>query len=78
MRRHCWCAVRRRARALDPARVARAVIDMGFPEDQVEIVDSVAEAVSVALLAATEDTEIVVTGSLYTVGAARTILVKDR
>ena len=40
-----------------------------------EVADRVAEAVSAALLATPEEGQIVVTGSLYVVGAARTVLV---
>ncbi len=62
-------------RALDPTHVAKAAIDLGVPEDRVEVVESVADAVGTALLATAGDGQIVVTGSLYVVGAARTVLV---
>ncbi|HVJ95404.1 MAG TPA: Mur ligase family protein [Acidimicrobiia bacterium] len=63
-------------RAQLPQFVAQAAIEMGFPEERIEIVDSVPEAVSTALLATPDDGQIVITGSLYVVGAARSFLVK--
>jgi dihydrofolate synthase/folylpolyglutamate synthase len=62
-------------RALEPALVAKAAVDLGLAEDRIEVVDRVQEAVSTALLATPSDGQIVVTGSLYVVGAARTALV---
>jgi len=62
-------------RAQDPAFIAKAALDLGFAEDRIEIVDSVAEAVSAALLATPAEGNIVITGSLYVVGAARSALV---
>jgi dihydrofolate synthase/folylpolyglutamate synthase len=62
-------------RALDPAQVAKAAIDLGVDADRVEVVESVADAVSTALLATPAAGQIVVTGSLYVVGAARSVLV---
>jgi len=61
-------------RAHDPADVARAAGELGFPEERVETVDTVPDAIAAALLGTPADGQIVVTGSLYTVGAARTIL----
>jgi dihydrofolate synthase/folylpolyglutamate synthase len=63
-------------RALDPEDVAKAAADLGFDEEKIEVVDTVKEAIGAALLATPEDGQIVVTGSLYTVGAARSVLVK--
>ena len=63
-------------RALDPALVAKAAVDLGLAEDKVEVVDTVQEAVGHALVATPEDGQIVVTGSLYVVGAARSLLVR--
>ena len=62
-------------RALDPAFVAKAAVDLGFPEERIEVVDRVEEAVSTALLVTPAEGQIVVTGSLYAVGAARSVLV---
>jgi dihydrofolate synthase/folylpolyglutamate synthase len=69
------CAPPPNARALDPALIASAAIDLGFPPERIEVVDSVSEAVSSALLTTPADGEIIVTGSLYFVGAARSMLV---
>ena len=63
------------ARALEPSFVAKAAVDLGLAEDRIEVVDTVAEAVSSALIATPTDGQIVITGSLYVVGAARSILV---
>jgi len=62
-------------RALDPRHIAEAAIDLGLREDRVEVVESVHDAVGAALLATAEEGRIVVTGSLYVVGAARSALV---
>jgi dihydrofolate synthase / folylpolyglutamate synthase len=62
-------------RALDPKQIAKAAMDLGVAEDRVEVVESVPDAVGAALLATGEDGRIVVTGSLYVVGAARSALV---
>ncbi len=71
------CAPPPNPRALDPHEIAAAAVDLGFPEDRIDVVDSVAAAISSALLTTSADGEIVVTGSLYFVGAARGILVDD-
>jgi dihydrofolate synthase/folylpolyglutamate synthase len=65
-------------RALSPEAVATAARELGFRDEQIEVADSVAEGVSTALLATSDDGQIVITGSLYTVGAARSILVRER
>jgi dihydrofolate synthase / folylpolyglutamate synthase len=69
------CARPPNPRALDPAVIADAAIELGFPAAHIDVVDTVAEAVSSALLSTPADGEIVITGSLYFVGAARGILV---
>jgi dihydrofolate synthase / folylpolyglutamate synthase len=66
------------ARALDPALVAKAAEDLGVPPAAIEVVETVREAVGTALLATPPEGQVVVTGSLYTVGAARTVLVHGR
>jgi dihydrofolate synthase/folylpolyglutamate synthase len=71
------CAPPPNPRALDPHLIASAAVDLGFPEERIDVVDSVAAAISSALLTTSADGEIVVTGSLYFVGAARGILVDD-
>ena len=63
-------------RALDPEAIAKAAIDMGFREERIEVVDTLAQAIGAAYMGTPVDGQIVVTGSLYTVGAARSVLVK--
>jgi dihydrofolate synthase/folylpolyglutamate synthase len=63
-------------RALDPAVVGKAALDLGMREERIEVVDTVQEAVGAALVATPEAGQVVVTGSLYVVGAARTLLVR--
>jgi dihydrofolate synthase/folylpolyglutamate synthase len=58
-------------RALDPAAVAAAAVDLGVKQARVEIFNSVCDAVTHALAITGADGQIVVTGSLYTVGEAR-------
>ena len=62
-------------RALETSFVAKAAVDLGLPEERIEVVDRVEDAVSTALLATPPDGQIVITGSLYVVGAARSVLV---
>ena len=62
-------------RALDPAEVAAAGADLGIDPDRIETYDTVDDAVSRARAVTGDDAQIVVTGSLYTVGAARHALV---
>ena len=63
-------------RSLEPEAVAKAAIDLGFREDRIELVETVPEAVTNALLETPDDGQIVITGSLYVVGAARGVLVR--
>lgn len=58
-------------RAADPERVAAAVAAAGI---SVEVADDVADALARARGIATAEDAVVVTGSLYTVGAARDVL----
>ncbi len=62
-------------RALEASFVAKAAVDLGLSEERIEVVDRVEDAVSTALLATPPDGQIVITGSLYVVGAARSVLV---
>jgi dihydrofolate synthase/folylpolyglutamate synthase len=62
-------------RAMEASLVAKAAVDLGLPEERIEVVDRVEDAVSTALLATPPDGQIVITGSLYVVGAARSVLV---
>jgi len=61
-------------RALDPSELAAAAVELGVDPDDVLVVDEVAEAVARALALTRSTGQILVTGSLYTVGAARTTL----
>jgi dihydrofolate synthase/folylpolyglutamate synthase len=72
------CAPPPNPRALDPQIIADVAVDLGFPEAHVEVVDDVARAVSSALLSTPSEGEIIITGSLYFVGAARSMLVDAR
>jgi dihydrofolate synthase / folylpolyglutamate synthase len=62
-------------RALDPAVVAAAGADVGVDPARIETFDTVDDAVARARTVTDDDAQIVVTGSLYTVGAARHALV---
>jgi dihydrofolate synthase/folylpolyglutamate synthase len=64
-------------RALDPQVVAAAARELGIADDQVVVADTVSDAVTEALLSTPDEGQIVITGSLYVVGAARSILVND-
>jgi dihydrofolate synthase/folylpolyglutamate synthase len=64
-------------RALDPMVLANAALDLGLDGDQIDVVDGVPDAVARALEVTPADGEVIVTGSLYTVGAARSVLVPD-
>jgi dihydrofolate synthase/folylpolyglutamate synthase len=61
-------------RALAAEDVADAAVDLGVDRDRIIVVDEVAEAVAKALAITEPDGQVVVSGSLYTVGAARTAL----
>ncbi len=62
-------------RALDPEIVAQAAVAMGFDADAIDVVDDVRSAVGTAMLETPDDGQLVITGSLYVVGAARSIFV---
>jgi dihydrofolate synthase/folylpolyglutamate synthase len=68
------CARPPSPRALDPVEVARAAVELGIDPSRVEVADTVADAVSLAISGAGADEQVVVTGSLYVVGAARSVL----
>lgn len=61
-------------RAQAPALIGAAARDLGFASERVEVADSLGDAIGTALLVTGRDGRIVVTGSLYLVGAARTLL----
>ncbi len=63
-------------RARDPRDIADAAQQLGVADDRIEVVGDVPEGIAAALLGTPDDGQIVVTGSLYTVGAARSVLVK--
>jgi len=71
---HLVCCRAPSARALAPEEVAAAAIEAGMAADRVEVVDDVAAAVRRALAVTEPHGQVVVTGSLYTVGAARAAL----
>ncbi|MDQ1379685.1 MAG: hypothetical protein QOJ71_404, partial [Actinomycetota bacterium] len=55
--------------------IVKAAIELGLPENRIEVADRVEDAVGTALLLTPADGQIVITGSLYVVGAARSVLV---
>ena len=61
--------------ARDPEEVAAAARDLGVPADRVDVVDRVADAVRRAVDTTDADGQVVVAGSLYVAGPARTELV---
>ena len=61
-------------RALDPVAVADAAIALGVDADRIDVYADVGEAVHRAQDITAADEQIVVTGSLYVVGAARAAL----
>ncbi|MGO9875981.1 MAG: bifunctional folylpolyglutamate synthase/dihydrofolate synthase [Acidimicrobiia bacterium] len=69
------CARPPNPRAMAPQLVAEAAIDLGFPAEHIDVVDTAAEAVSSALLSTPAEGEVVITGSLSFIGAARGVLV---
>jgi len=60
-------------RALAAAEVAKAARGLGLPADRVEAVPDVGQALAAAGVHTPPDGQIVVTGSLYVVGAARAV-----
>ena len=71
---HVVCCRPPSARALAPEVVAAAAVAVGMPPDRVDVVDDVAAALDRSLAMTEPDGQVVVTGSLYTVGAARAAL----
>jgi len=64
-------------RARDPREIADAAYDLGIVPEAVDVIDDVEEAVADAIDGAGYDGEVIITGSLYLVGAARAALVRD-
>ena len=75
---HVVCCRPPSARALAPEDVAAAAVVAGMPPDRVAVVDDVAAALDRALAVTDPHGQVVVTGSLYTVGAARAALHNPR
>jgi dihydrofolate synthase/folylpolyglutamate synthase len=61
-------------RALDPVAIAAAARDLGYADDDLAVVPDVERAVRAAIDVAGQTGQVIVTGSLYTVGAARAVL----
>ncbi len=61
-------------RARPPEELADAAAELGMDRDRIEVVDAVDEALARAFELTAADEQIVVTGSLYVVGAARSAL----
>ena len=62
-------------RGLSPDDVARAAIELGMDAARIEVIDDVRDAVQHAIDNSEEDEQVIVTGSLYVVSPARTMLV---
>jgi dihydrofolate synthase/folylpolyglutamate synthase len=65
----------RTPRAFDPGVLARAALKVGVAPTHLEVASNVAEALARALAVTPPDGQVVVTGSLYLVGEARSALV---
>ena len=61
-------------RARDPHELAAAARELGIADERVIVVNDVADAVERAIAETLDDGQVVVTGSLYVVGAARAAL----
>jgi len=64
-------------RARDPEEVADAARALGVDPEHVEVIDRVADAVRHAIATSEPDDQVVVAGSLYVAGPARTALVSE-
>jgi dihydrofolate synthase/folylpolyglutamate synthase len=64
-------------RALDPGAIAAAAIDLGVDPQRVHVAELVSEGLARAIALTPPEGEVVVTGSLYVVGAARSVLVPN-
>ncbi len=71
---HLICTRPPTPRGLDPMRVAEAAIALGVDDARIDVVPAVEPALARARDVTPEDGQIVVTGSLYVVGAARATL----
>ncbi|MEX0664813.1 MAG: Mur ligase family protein, partial [Acidimicrobiia bacterium] len=61
-------------RSRPPEELAAAAMELGLERARIEVVDAVADALTRALEVTDADAQVVVTGSLYVVGAARSAL----
>jgi dihydrofolate synthase/folylpolyglutamate synthase len=61
-------------RARPPEELADAAAELGVERDRIDVVDAVDDALARATELTAPDEQIVVTGSLYVVGAARSAL----
>jgi dihydrofolate synthase/folylpolyglutamate synthase len=61
-------------RARDPEELAAAARELGVADERVVVVNDVADAVERAIAETLDDGQVIVTGSLYVVGAARAAL----
>ncbi|MEI8001553.1 MAG: Mur ligase family protein [Actinomycetes bacterium] len=68
------CCAPPSARAGEPQALADAARALGLADDRIEVVHDVADAVERAVALTPSDGQVVVTGSLYVVGAARVAL----
>jgi dihydrofolate synthase/folylpolyglutamate synthase len=62
------------ARARDADDLAAAAMELGLDRDQIDVIDDVGDAVQHAVATAASDAQVIVAGSLYVVGAARSAL----
>ena len=65
-------------RARAPEELVDAALELGVDRERIEVADDVASALDRALEVTEPDGQIIVTGSLYVVGAARSVLVGAR
>jgi dihydrofolate synthase/folylpolyglutamate synthase len=71
---HLVCTRPPTPRALDPVSVADAALALGVAEDRIDVLPDPVDAVNRARDLTSADGQIVVTGSLYVVGAVRAAL----
>jgi dihydrofolate synthase/folylpolyglutamate synthase len=63
-------------RAREPREIADAALALGVSPDQVEVIDDVADAVKHTVATSDADAQVVIAGSLYVAGPARSALVQ--
>jgi len=61
-------------RARNPEDLAAAALEIGLEREQVDVVDAVGDAVEQAVASTSPDEQVIVAGSLYVVGAARSAI----